>query len=226
MADTSIQKQPTQKYTLIFIGVGIPLLYQTLLTLFALLVASATTLPPAAWVSLHILTEVLFVGCPLLAVYLSGLTLGDAWRAIGGRRVGLRDGIFVVFFGLLAILPLQWLYYVLAYWLFGFSPDFGFSQSAQDIVPFLLLVLVLAPLGEETFFRGYLGRLGWTPWVFIIVSSALWSATHVDLLAFLPLLWTGIVFAYIRQRLQSFFPSLILHISINGLALLLHYLVK
>jgi len=225
MADTTIQKQPTQKRTLILIGGGVPLLYQTLLTLFAF-VAPETTLPPAAWVSLHILTGILFTICPLLAMYFSGLTLGEAWRAIGGRRVGLLDGSLAVLLGLLAILPLQWLYYVITYWLFGASSDFGFSQSAQDIVPFLLLVLVVAPLGEEAFFRGYLGSLGWKPWVFIIASSILWSATHVDLLAFLPLLWTGIVFAFIRLRLQSFYPTLVLHISINGLALLQHFLVK
>jgi len=225
MVDTSIQKQPVQKHTLILIGAGIPLLYQILQTLFALL-TPATILPPAAWVSLHFLTGILFTCCPLLAVCLSGLTISEAWRAIGGQRVGLLNGSLAVLLGLLAILPLQWLYYVITSWLFGASPDFGFSQSAQDVVPFILLLLVVGPLGEEAFFRGYLGNLGLKPWMFIIASSVLWSAMHIDLLAFLPLLWTGIVFAYMRQRLQSFFPPLILHISINGLSLLLHFLAR
>jgi membrane protease YdiL (CAAX protease family) len=225
MADTSIQKQPTQKRTLILIGAGVPLLYQTLLTLFAFL-PSATLLPPAVWVSLHTLTEVLFIACPLLSVCLSGLTFSEAWRVVGGQGVSLRDGSLAVFLGLLTILPVQWLYNVVAYWLFGISPDFGFAQSSQDIVPFILLALVIAPLGEEVFFRGYLGSLRWKPWIFIVISGVLWSATHFDLLAFLPFLWIGIVFAYIRLRLQSIFPSLILHISINVLALLQHFLVK
>jgi membrane protease YdiL (CAAX protease family) len=225
MADTSIQKQPTQKRTLILIGAGVPLLYLTLLTLFAFF-PFAALLPPTVWVSLHFLTEILFIICPLLAVYLSGLTLGEAWRAIGGRGISLREGSLAVLFGFLAILPFQWLYNVVVYWLFKLSPDFGFSQSAQDIVPFLLLGLVVAPLGEELFFRGYLGSLKGKAWVFIIVSSILWSATHVDPLAFLPFLWIGIVFAYMRLRLQSIFPSLIIHITINVLALLQHFLVK
>lgn len=225
MVDTGIQKQPVSKILLIFVGAGIPLLYQNLLTLFAFLTPE-TTLPPAAWVSLHIVTGILFVLCPLLALYLSGLTLGEAWRAIGGQKLGLLEGILVVFFGLLAILPLQWLYNIVVYLLFKISPDFGFAQSARDIVPFILLVVVIAPLGEEAFFRGYLGSLKWKPWVFILVSSVLWSATHVDPISFFPLLWVGIVFAYLRWRYQSIFPSLILHIMINGLALMQHFLVK
>jgi membrane protease YdiL (CAAX protease family) len=225
MADTTIQKQPTQKLTLILIGAGIPVLYFILITLFAFLVPFAVLLPPSVWVSLHMLTEILFIFCPLLAVYLSGLTLGEAWQAIGWRRVGLLDGSLAVLLGLFAILSVQWLYNVIAYWLFGALPDFGFSQSSQDIVPFILLVLVVGPLGEETFFRGYLGHLNWKPWMFIVTSSILWSTAHVDLFSFFPLLWTGIVLAYIRLRQQSIFPSLILHISINLLALL-HFLAK
>ncbi len=225
MVDTSIQKQPTQKRTLILIGAGVPLLYQTLLTVIAFFVPE-TIVPPAGWVSLHILTGLLFVVCPLMAVYLSGLTLGEAWQTIGGRWVGLREVGLTVLLALLAILPIQWVYNVITYWLFGVLPDFGFSQSARDVVPFMLLVLVVAPLGEETFFRGYLGSLRLNPWVFIIGSSVLWSATHADPFAFLPFLWTGIVFAYIRLRQQSIASTLVLHISINGLALLQHFLVK
>ena len=225
MVDTSVQKQPIQKRTLVLIGAGVPLLFQTFMTIFAFLFPQ-TILSPAAWVSLHILTEMLFVICPLLAVYLSGLTLGNAWRVLGGQRIGWLDGSLVVLLGLFAIFPLQWLYNFVVYWLFGTLPEFGFPQSSQDIVPFILLVLVFAPLGEEVFFRGYLGNQGWKPWVFIFASSILWSVMHVDPLSFFPLLWMGIVFAYIRQRYQSIFPSLILHVIINGLALAQHFLVK
>jgi membrane protease YdiL (CAAX protease family) len=223
MNNASIQR-PADKRPFILIGAGIPLLYQTLLTLLAFL-APETILPPAGWVSLHLLTGVLFTGCPVLAVRLAGVSLGEAWRAIGGRRVSLLDGSLAFLVGLLAILPIQWAYNIVAYWLFGLSPAFGFSQSARDLVPFLVLVLVVGPVGEETFFRGYLGSLGWKPWVFIVGSSLLWSAMHLDPLAFLPLLWTGIVFALLRRRLHSFLPSLLLHVSINALALLLHFLV-
>lgn len=223
--DTSIREpRPVEKRTLILIGAGIPLVYQSLLTIVAF-IAPETILPPAGWVSLHLLTGLLFTCCPVLAVRLSGVSLGEAWRAIGGRRVSLLDGSIAFLVGLLAILPIQWAYNIVVFWLFGLSPDFGFSQSARDLVPFIILVLVVGPLGEETFFRGYLGKLGWKPWVFILGSSLLWSAMHIDPLAFLPLLWTGIVFAVIRLRLKSFFTSLLLHISINGLALLLHFLV-
>lgn len=226
MGDTSIQKQrAVEKRTLILIGAGVPLLYQALLTIIAF-TAPETILPPVGWVGLHLLTGVLFTCCPVLAVRLSGVSLGEAWRAIGGRRVSLLDGSLAFLVGLLAILPIQWVYNLIVYSLFGLSPDFGFSQSARDLVPFIILVLVVGPVGEETFFRGYLGSLGWKPWVFIVGSGLLWSAMHIDPLAFLPLLWTGIVFAFIRMRLKSFLPTLLLHISINALALVLHFLVN
>jgi membrane protease YdiL (CAAX protease family) len=201
------------------VGLVVPLSYQVALTLLGLL-APATTLSPQQWVVLHLLTSVLFVSGPLLA---TGLPLGQAWRALGGRRVPLLDLALIVLLGMLGLWASSVAYNLLMSVLFGQHADFGFSQSAQDLPLFLLFAVLVGPLGEEVLFRGYLGVLIQRPWVFALVSAAAWSALHIDLYNALPLFWSGLLLAWLRLRTRSFYPTYALHVSINLLALALHF---
>jgi membrane protease YdiL (CAAX protease family) len=225
VTSTRADIQRAGKLQLILVGVGIPFLYQTLFTLTAF-VFPPTVLPPLAWVCLHLLTGVLFTCCPVLAVRMSGLSLRNAWRAIGGKPLPLLDGTLAVLIGVLVTVPPQMLFYAGLHFLFGISNDFGFSQSSQALLPFLLFVVVVGPLGEETFFRGFLGSLRLRPWQFIALSSVVWSAIHVDPVAFLPLLWTGIVFAAMRLKTGSFYASYLTHVTINALAIVMYFWLK
>jgi membrane protease YdiL (CAAX protease family) len=179
-----------------------------------------TLVPPDGWIALHVLTDVLFVVCPLIAVR---QPLKEAWHTLGGKPVPWLDGALTVIIGLLLSYGFAVLYNVVAYVLWHVTPDFGFPQSAQDVVPFVLLVVIVGPLGEEVFFRGYFGSLFNKPWLFVLVSSAVWAALHVDPVAFIPYVWTGLIFGYLRTRFQSFYPSLALHILLNVLALVLFF---
>ena len=66
-----------------------------------------------------------------------------------------------------------------------FQLDIYHSASAAGWLPWLLLTLVVvAPIGEETLFRGFLFR-GWHRtsrdiWAVIIVTALLWALTHVQ----------------------------------------------
>jgi membrane protease YdiL (CAAX protease family) len=211
MAEPIVCKKQMKIQSLIVVGVLIPFIYQIGLSVFAFL-TPLTLVPPAGWIALHVLTDCLFVACPLLAVR---QPLKEAWRTLGGKQVPWLDGVLAVGIGLLLSYDFEVLYNAVAYTLWQVTPDFGFPQSAQDVVPFVLLVVIIGPVGEETFFRGYFGHLVKRPWLFLLLSSLVWAALHIDPVAFIPYVWTGLILGYLRQRFQSFYPSLALHLLLN-----------
>jgi membrane protease YdiL (CAAX protease family) len=204
---------------LMLVGAGVPLTYQVLFTIFAFVV-SQTFLPPWGWLTLHDITDALFIGCPLLAI---GLPLSKAWKTIGGRGVPWMDATIAVIAGGLSILIFQRVYYFVIQLVFHIQPNFGFPQSAQDFTAFIVLVVLLGPLGEEMLFRGFFGLLFSKTWQFVLISSILWAGLHVDLIGFIPLLFTGAILALTRARTHSFYPALIIHMLINILSLVSHF---
>src|SRR6516165_3638466 len=96
-------------------------------------------------------------------------------------------------------------------WLLGrdivtqFQLDTYRTASAAGWLPWLLLtIVVVAPIGEETLFRGFLFR-GWhrTPrdaWAAIIVTALLWALVHVqyDLYVIAQVFVYGLVLGWFR----------------------------
>jgi membrane protease YdiL (CAAX protease family) len=94
-----------------------------------------------------------------------------------------------------------------------------FSELESPIW-FVLVAVVLAPLVEEIFFRGFLfqgfrQRYGWKGGV--LLSSFIFGAAHLDPVAFLPTFVLGAVIAYIYHRSNSLWPGIILHVLVNAL---------
>jgi len=96
------------------------------------------------------------------------------------------------------------------------------TLMSQVIVIFLGALVI--PIGEELFFRGFLYRWMRNRMTFrmAILSSALvFSAFHLipiqAILAF-PL---GVVNAWMFERSKSLLPSIVLHMTNNGVALIL-----
>ena len=92
---------------------------------------------------------------------------------------------------------------------------------------FALAAAVIAPLGEEILFRGYLlGRLRqWlTPPVAIIVSALLFAGAHAFaastgvIVVIVGTFVMGCVLGWLRMASQSIWPSVIAHMANNGLA--------
>jgi membrane protease YdiL (CAAX protease family) len=103
------------------------------------------------------------------------------------------------------------------------SNPFMFVESGTDLVPVFIAVVVIAPLIEELFFRGYLfklfeDKLGENPAV--ILTSVLFAAAHFNIFTFLPILVMGGLMGWARKRTGSIVPSLVLHMANNLIALL------
>ncbi len=206
----------------LLVGVGIPLGYQILFTIFAYSIP-ITLVPPWGWLMLHFLTDTLFIGCPLIAI---GLPLKTAWKIVGGWGVGWIDGTIAVAGGGLLVFLIQVSYNVILSLIFHVSSDFGLSQSSKDVIPLIIWIALIGPLGEEVYYRGFLNYIFPKAWQFIIFSSLLWSGLHVDIVSFLPLLLTGIILAVTRVKTHSFYPAVTIHILINIGALCFYFFVQ
>ena len=115
-----------------------------------------------------------------------------------------------------------------------------FGLRAQvDLVPIfaelsspwwlLLAGIVVAPVVEELFFRGFVHaglaqRYSWRKAAFI--SSALFALLHRQPLAIVPIFILGYLFAYLYQRCKSIWPAILMHLTTNALGLGAAYILS
>lgn len=92
--------------------------------------------------------------------------------------------------------------------------------------PFFAAVVLVAPVVEETFFRGFVfaglrSRYDWR-WA-AAISSALFAAAHMEITFFIPAFASGYLLAYLYQRSNSIWPGLIIHALVNVIAVTAAY---
>ncbi|UCH35351.1 MAG: CPBP family intramembrane metalloprotease [Armatimonadota bacterium] len=83
---------------------------------------------------------------------------------------------------------------------------------------FLILLCVVAPVAEETVFRGglYGGmRKRWSLPLAALLSSALFAAVHLNWASFVPVMALGVAFCVIYERTGSLLPAMIAHAFFN-----------
>ncbi len=100
-----------------------------------------------------------------------------------------------------------------------------FSELDSPIWFFIVGVIV-APLVEEIFFRGFLfqgfrQRYGWIAG--LVLSSFIFAAAHLGPVAFIPTFLLGAVMAYVYHRSNSILPGVVLHFLVNGFGLCAAY---
>jgi membrane protease YdiL (CAAX protease family) len=92
-----------------------------------------------------------------------------------------------------------------------------------------LLFLALVPaFCEEFFFRGVIQRFAYTwfkkPWAAILFSGAFFAFMHFTVYEFLPILFAGIILAWIYYITSSLWLSVLVHFLNNGLQVVLIFL--
>jgi membrane protease YdiL (CAAX protease family) len=110
---------------------------------------------------------------------------------------------------------------------FGVDPtQEALSQTATvpGLLPLVFLSgAIIAPIAEEIVFRGYLYKAfrdRFKPSYAIVLSAALFSAIHLELVAAAPLFVIGIVLAYVYEKTGNIMAPITLHVLNNAVAFL------
>jgi len=114
---------------------------------------------------------------------------------------------------------------------------FGHEQVLAELSDILIIdstliglllaitVVILAPLGEEILFRGFLQKLLEETWQDItravLITSLFFAFIHMNPVWVIQIYFLGVVLGYLAWRTGSILTSLILHSLNNGTALIL-----
>ena len=104
------------------------------------------------------------------------------------------------------------------------------ATSPIGVIAIILTVGLLAPFAEELFFRGLLygsiRKRGDSArnqklivWTSVVISSAIFSAIHFQLLLFPALFVVGMIFALIYERSGRLAPAIWAHVGFNATTL-------
>lgn len=184
---------------------------------------SAEDDPPGLSIVLTFIQDLVFIGGALLFARMAarprpedfGLRVPPLARAIG-----LLFGVWASFYALTAI------------WVTALSIDerddlpeqLGVDESTTALVFVLVLVVVLAPIAEELFFRGYFfGALrNWSGmWPAAVVTGIVFGAIHLGSspVGFtVPLAIFGIGLCVLYEKTGSLYPCIALHALNNSIA--------
>ncbi len=143
-------------------------------------------------------------------------------------RLGIRRPVAMGIAGYLAAVPVVLSLGVVSAILFGGGTGAGLSPA----IPFLAgaagaaerwiivgTVVILAPLFEEFFFRGFLfqqfrSTLGTTH--AILLSALVFAAVHLSIESFLPLFGLGVILGLVYHHTQSLWASILTHALWNA----------
>lgn len=93
------------------------------------------------------------------------------------------------------------------------------SSGAGGVILLVLVVVVMAPLAEELFYRGLLQRTlvrSTAPWISIVVTGVVFGASHFQALQFPALAAFGIVLSVIAHRTGRLGMNTWAHVGFNA----------
>ena len=161
---------------------------------------------------------------------------GGAWPgAFGFRRVRWRTALTAIVGAAIAYYVVTDVYAAL-FSLHGqdnLPSSFGLHRSHWAVVGTAAFVCAVAPMCEETFFRGFLfgtlrkvhvgvGEAELGPWLAAGVVGILFGLAHTgsaNSQYLIPLGFLGFVLCLVRWRTRSLYPGMVLHSGNNSLAL-------
>ncbi|MDX6720340.1 MAG: protease family protein, partial [Solirubrobacteraceae bacterium] len=186
--------------------------------------ASVTHFSPGVNIGLTFFQDVALIGVALLFAHMSGNpTAADFGlrRPRVGRSIGLMLAVWIGFITVSEI------------WVRALSLDerqtlpdeLGARGSTLNLALVVVLITVVAPLGEELFFRGYFfaALRNWKGFLpAAIVTGLVFGGVHIGSAPIgftVPLAFFGFGLCVLYQRTGSLYPGIALHAINNSIAL-------
>lgn len=107
-----------------------------------------------------------------------------------------------------------------------FLPIFG--ENTLGLIIAGILIVLVAPVLEEIFFRGFLLRTLVNKWGIVlgsIISSALFAVLHLQFGSIIPVFILGLIINWMVIRSKSILPSIFFHIFNNAIAFTIELLI-
>lgn len=153
---------------------------------------------------------------------------GVGWNSLGLRE--FRGGVLGLGCGLMLLSFTFNMVYSAFLGIFGLQVQTDLTPLFSELSSpwwFLLAGVVVAPIVEEVFFRGFVyaglrNRFQWK--TAAAISSGLFALTHLQFTALIPIFILGYIFAILYRQSNSIVPAILMHILTNGLALGAAYL--
>lgn len=180
----------------------------------------------------------------LIAIPQDVIIVSAAWtfsglrHNVGWDRLGLRA--YDVAFGCLFSAALFGLSFFIRICYVIVAQLWGIDLKPQDILlrldvtgwGFVLTffaVVLLAPVAEEIFFRGFLygglrARIGVIG--AMLASTLFFTALHFSIDAFIPIFVLGLFLAWLYEKTGSLYPGIILHAANNGVAVIALFIAQ
>ena len=148
------------------------------------------------------------------------------WEALGFRKFDIKRGLLlaliITVIGIGISIGYEALLQALG-WSTSSDIYMPFNANGIGIAFFAIIAAVVAPLAEETFFRGFAFQglkkrygQGWG----IFLSALLFSLAHLSPSGLVPIFILGLMLAWLFNKTQSIWPCIIVHCAYNSIALL------
>lgn len=192
--------------------------------LIALLVHSSNN---TSWDTISLILTFVLEGLMLVLAFL--FTIGRyhcSWKLLGFRNFAARSSLRFIVGALLLIFGTSyaWSAFIRAIGresILPQTPTF-LQNGGPALVLGILLAVAIAPVIEETFFRGFIlqglmRRFG----VFgaAATSAFLFSMAHLEPGALLPIFVIGLLLAWVHIRTKSIWNCILLHMAYNAIVL-------
>jgi membrane protease YdiL (CAAX protease family) len=194
--------------------------------------ASVSHPTPAMEIGGSIVFDLGFIVATLLIGYFAGGVRGT-W--FGFRRVRPRTAVIAVVLAAIVYYVLTGVYASLfaLHAKDNLPSGFGLHRGGWAVAGTALFVCAIAPICEETFFRGFLfgtlrrlplriGTRDLGPWVAAVVVAILFGLAHTGSANpeyLVPLGFLGFLLCLVRWRTRSLYPGMALHSANNSIAL-------
>jgi len=179
-------------------------------------------MPPALLITNQIIKSVTL----LAAVWLIALKLrGQSWSAVGFRRCGIG---WIIAAGLLAVIG-SIANLILAKLMIALIPDWSVFTASRfaigdgsglQMAVLIGLTILITPIAEEIFFRGFLFQwmATYRPiWLAVLASSVMFGVSHIIPPQIIVASLMSLLILYLFVKSRSIWPCIVCHITNNAL---------